>query len=531
MDLDLLQTRVSHCQATGRNDEALRLLEEHAEEHREELGWWVMHTAVLLNVEDYPRAEDSARRALHLEPGAAYAALLLAVALAAQGRRDDALDLSRQVIEAEPNDPEAHYRHAVILLGDIRDGAELAQARRSLDEALRLNPEDPDAYQAAAVAADLASDTPAALEYLRAGLALDPHHRGLLLASGQIDDAEKVVGERGSMLRGLLAHNPLDEKIHSDYAQSFLSRLAPLQAWALAYIPVLALAAHTGAIRALPAAAALLIAPVLAGLFALSARRRWRQASAGMPKGYLKDIAGKLPAFGRSCMAYLVAGVAGWCGALLAVFEPTGGVGLVVLVVGLLATQLGGQWLGVSLAGGPPQRGEKQERQGYLLRRSGLLAGDNRRRLIAGLVMIVCFALSMIEPSALSGIIALSFGLGLLWVGVSLAMWQLCLGFRNNAWARGMALQSTRRRRTASLRGNLVGFYYVGYHLVVGTVALLMGIGLLADLPVAGLPQGPKEPDTVKLDPQYLEQLHREQMDFKLELPSPSPLPSLDLDR
>ena len=90
----------------------------------------------------------------------------------------------------------------------------------------------------------------------------------------------------------------------------------------------------------------------------------------------------------------------------------------------------------------------------------------------------------MSRPSQMAAVPMWSAGLGLLMVGGVLAYCQLRLGFKNNAFAYGLAVSSSAKARGfALLRGNIGGMYFIGLHLVFGFIAFVLSLSLLGGVP------------------------------------------------
>jgi tetratricopeptide (TPR) repeat protein len=88
--------------------------------------------------------EAAMRKAISLDRGFAKARLLLAYALIREGKLDQALNAAKQVLEAEPDDSEAHYYLGAIYWTDGVKGL----AREQFSEAIRLAPDYAEAHTA-----------------------------------------------------------------------------------------------------------------------------------------------------------------------------------------------------------------------------------------------------------------------------------------------------------------------------------------------------------------------------------------------
>lgn len=97
---------------------------------------------MLLQTRRYQDAEAEIRRMLAQEPNSAVAHSLMAVALIAQGRRDNALREAQHAVHLAPD---LAYSHYVLALTCFHSGR-LAEAEKSVREAIRLDPRDADHY-------------------------------------------------------------------------------------------------------------------------------------------------------------------------------------------------------------------------------------------------------------------------------------------------------------------------------------------------------------------------------------------------
>ena len=121
-------------------------------------------------------AEKELRAQLALTPQDTQAMLLLSHALGEQDKHKEAVDTARQAVAAAPDLDGAHYHLARALLGK-RD---LPAARRSAEEAARLDPGDADNHGLLALILHHANAHEEALSAAERGLAIDPEHLGCL---------------------------------------------------------------------------------------------------------------------------------------------------------------------------------------------------------------------------------------------------------------------------------------------------------------------------------------------------------------
>ena len=275
---DALRARVEVLAATGRSAEAATLLEEQAPVHLDESWLYTDLAQQYLRLDRPGDAERAARQALALEPGGRDALLLLALALKGSERFADAQEAAAEAVALYPDDDVAHRIAAAILIVSGTE-EEAAEGWRHIRHALKLNPHDPDHY-VVAVYANLAVGGPVSLgrRYLEDGLALDPGHRGLILAGAALGDAP-TGPDRAELFASLLAVNPLDDDAHRSLRSEFFQRLI-----SLAFIPWLQvlffglLASSLGGGGVSPTVALVLLALLLAVGFVQRLRQARRLA-------------------------------------------------------------------------------------------------------------------------------------------------------------------------------------------------------------------------------------------------------------
>jgi tetratricopeptide (TPR) repeat protein len=148
--------------------------------------------------------EAQAREILTVVPGHPHAQLLLAAAMRAQGRLEEALEVLGPLARAQPRAARVHFEHGLVLSGLGRTGA----AIEALEIAVRLAPGSPDAWQALAdqrrLAGDEAGADAASAEQIRAS-ANDPE---LLEAASALCEGRLAVAEQ--LLRAILKARPSD---------------------------------------------------------------------------------------------------------------------------------------------------------------------------------------------------------------------------------------------------------------------------------------------------------------------------------
>lgn len=530
MEFDVLYTRISHHLATGRETEAISLLKDNLNEYQQVAEFWMLYSACHLNLEQWDEAEGTARAALGLNPEHPVAGEQLAVALSRLRRRDEALATIQQVIAVEPEYARGHHLLGMILLGNVQNNDERILARQATEHALMLEPENPDFYQGAALAADMAGDQRSALRHLEAGLRIDPHHQGLLRSAGSIEKGHKIVGDPGQLLRGMLASDPMNEKLHEDYAENFLAKQAVYaNRWWL-FIPLLAAISSFGVGASLPVLLiAIALVSVCAGLFAWWNIATYRKSEKSLPAGYIKDIHARFPSLPKAARAYQISWAAALIGAIAGCFAPMAGA--IMMILGAAAGRAGAALIFREISGPPEDRQDPEERRIHLVRLSGGYAAGFWKRVLLVLAHLILFGVCMAHPSQLAAVPLGSAGLGLLVIGAVLAYCQFRLGFKDNAFAYGLAVSSSAKSRGfALLRGNLGGLYFIAVHLVFGLIAFAVSLSLLGGVPQpsedSGGPveDGPGGP--VELTPEQLDQLTKSPVP-KLDDFSFSPMPEL----
>ncbi len=525
MEFDVLRTRVSHHLATGRAAQAVDLLKDHLQEHQEKPEFWVYYASALLSLHRYADAESAARAALNLSTEQPQAGKVLAVALMRQERRDEALQTVYWLINDWPEFAYAHYLLGMILISSARSAEDRKLARQATEHALELEPEDPDYYQGAALAAQLSGDHRAALEYLRAGLSIDPNHQGMLRFAAETKNGEKLVGDRGQLLRGLLASDPMNEGLHEDFAETFVEKQGVYRNRFWVFIPLLACLASFGA---LAEGGARFIFPALiaavSGGFALWNMKSYKSSIKPLPAGYIDDLRSKNRWVFRALRFYQGSWAAGLAGALLACFEATRLAGVLLLLLGVTGSQLAGSWIGREIAGVPQDPHDSKARRLFLLRRSGALASGFWLRVLLVVVNLVLLGLCAAGDARLASVPLAAVGIGLLAVAIPLIAAQIHLGFSGNAFAYGLALDSSSKHRTGALiRGNVGAIYYIGVHLVFGLIATAVAIVLLI-----GGPDEFESTDPPATEHEWSEQEIKQLKDSLNQSPTPGgQLPSL----
>ncbi len=161
---------------------------------------------ILLNQRRPSDAEETIRHYLADEPNSVWAYVLLAQALMDQERYSSALEAADQAVALEPS---WGVGASVYLASDDRKAA-----RKSIEEAIQLDPEDPDYYGLSAQIHMLERNWEAAESEARLGLSLDPDHS---LSRHMLSHTLISTGRQGvahESLEAGLSNNPLDPDAH-----------------------------------------------------------------------------------------------------------------------------------------------------------------------------------------------------------------------------------------------------------------------------------------------------------------------------
>lgn len=199
----------------GRREQALDCFRQATEQQPLNPEAWHNLAHTLRAVGRLPKALAPYRNALDLRPGYRSAALNLAKTLLVLERPVEALPVLGAWLERSPRDVEAmvsagfcqqllghldegaaHYRSALALDPDngqawlylgtlLNEGKDSAGAGEALTHAVRLLPQDAEAWAALATWHEVENRLDAMAEALRRGLAVDPHHPGLSIETAR----------------------------------------------------------------------------------------------------------------------------------------------------------------------------------------------------------------------------------------------------------------------------------------------------------------------------------------------------------
>jgi tetratricopeptide (TPR) repeat protein len=131
---------------------------------------------------DLSGAEQHYRQVLRMVPGNRDAQHMLAVAVAQQGRREEARELFERALSANPRDPLALTNYANVLRELGRHGAALEM----LDRALALDPRDPERWNSRGLVLQSLTRFDEALQSVERALALSPGHPGAMRNRGDL---------------------------------------------------------------------------------------------------------------------------------------------------------------------------------------------------------------------------------------------------------------------------------------------------------------------------------------------------------
>jgi tetratricopeptide (TPR) repeat protein len=174
----------------------------------------------------FDRAEAELRTVLAGEPASGPAHALLGLTLLALDRAPEAVDEARAAIAATPELALAHYA----LARALASRGMLAEAHRALAEALRLDPQDADAWALEGVICLQEREWERARQMAERALEIDAEHveaanvrARALVQLGRDADADATLAQT-------LAHDPENAATHTNVGWSLLERSAPDEA-------------------------------------------------------------------------------------------------------------------------------------------------------------------------------------------------------------------------------------------------------------------------------------------------------------
>jgi len=174
---------------------------------------------------DLHGAEQLYRQVLRMTPGHRDALHMLAVAIAQQGRREEAAEIFRQVISANPRDALALSNYANVL----RELGRHEAALDMLDRALALDPRDPERWNSRGLILQSLARFDEALQSVDRALAFGPGHPGAMRNRADLLQSVGHYREALAAYDRLLEYMPEDAGLWSNRGVS-LRNLGKLEA-------------------------------------------------------------------------------------------------------------------------------------------------------------------------------------------------------------------------------------------------------------------------------------------------------------
>jgi tetratricopeptide (TPR) repeat protein len=164
---------------------------------------------------DLGRAEELQRLNIAAKPSDPRPYINLAVALAGQGRNQEAVEALKKALAADPNNVDAHYNLGVL---SERAGRN-AEAIEHYRSALRIRPNNPDARCSLAILLGKAGDLDAAGAELRQSIQHDPRHVRSLYNYAVVLVAEGDLVAAVDQLEQVLQVDPSHERARNSLQQ------------------------------------------------------------------------------------------------------------------------------------------------------------------------------------------------------------------------------------------------------------------------------------------------------------------------
>ena len=210
LEPDLIAVRFLAYTQAGRHEDAVALIRDQIGHHLDDERLWYFLGSGLANTGEVEESEHAVRRALGLVPDLLPGLVLLSRVLVYTKRGDESVAVALQAAAEHPEEPSAHVAVASAHFYRHSSGTDLAIALEAALNAIKLSPEDDEAFALGCRAADLLGRRDQALDLLRTGLAAHPSSAVLLQAAGQVNGGKRVVGDRAPLLSSMLAANPFD---------------------------------------------------------------------------------------------------------------------------------------------------------------------------------------------------------------------------------------------------------------------------------------------------------------------------------
>ncbi len=160
----------------------------------------------LINHDRLREAEKELRAILAQSPDDSQALGLLAGCLIDLKRYSEAAEIARRAVAVDPMNPIGHWFLSRIFLND----GDRAKALASAQEAVRLDPEDPDFLVTLANVHADASRWQDGLDAVESALAIDSEHQGALNLRAMLLRQMRKTGQAGQALETALANRPDD---------------------------------------------------------------------------------------------------------------------------------------------------------------------------------------------------------------------------------------------------------------------------------------------------------------------------------
>ncbi len=185
--------------------------------------------SLLFDQARYDEADKELRSYIANDPENIYAIGLHSLTLSFMGKAVPAVDAARRAIALAPDEGFCHYVMAKALLTD-EDEASLKPALMAINESLRLESEEPDAYALKAIICMQLKRREEALEAAESGLAIDPEDEGCLNMRSMVLNEMGRFEESRETLSSNLSQNPDSAFAHANMGYSFLNQHRPKEA-------------------------------------------------------------------------------------------------------------------------------------------------------------------------------------------------------------------------------------------------------------------------------------------------------------
>ncbi len=167
---------------------AINLYDQASRRKPNDAGLYALSARLMVFIDQAPKAEQRAQKALQLDPKNASAKAVLCMAIDWQGRYEEAVALCQEATQLDPRSAMAfaYLAEAQTDNGDILGG------RASAQQALQLDPKSEDAMRNLAYTYEQSGDYGQAIEYYLKTLDLNPNMPHVLIALGR---CEVIMGQ------------------------------------------------------------------------------------------------------------------------------------------------------------------------------------------------------------------------------------------------------------------------------------------------------------------------------------------------